>query len=162
MLTFEYTAIQDLVEQHSKALSAANRVWGCGTIADNFAGVIGKFWMLLGKQDRTPGNYSQDPGDGTSGATNETFHPMTRVRKRNDSGYNPASLHGFTYEKQDSDIAWHWVKDGIQPVPEYVIVPEKTMTVAHQKDGIVDYERQGCMSKLLCPEDILWELGHGA
>ncbi|KAI3574005.1 hypothetical protein IWW34DRAFT_854983 [Fusarium oxysporum f. sp. albedinis] len=91
MLTFEDAAIKTLIEEHRRALNSIkiNSGWGCGPIVDNFSGLQGLFFWLLGKKDRAPGTYPRDPGDGTSGATNEYFHPITRIRKDN-LNYNPS------------------------------------------------------------------------
>src|SRR4051812_2846728 len=160
MLTFEEAPIKILIEQHRRALNANHITngWGCGSIVDNFSGLQGAFFRFLGKKDRTPGNYPRDPGDGTSGATNEYFHPITRIRKSKLSKYNPASLQGYVVEKSDGSTGWKWMKKGVQAVPEYVMRPEKTMSVAYEEDGSMRYRVDGSLSRLLCPRNMLLEL----
>ena len=161
MLTFDDVAIKILIEQRRRALNAINvpNGWGCGPIVDNFAGLQGAFFWLLGRKDRTPGDYPRDPGDGTSGATNEYFHPITRIRKGKLSRYNPPPLQGYALEKPDGSAGWKWVKKGVQAVPEYVMRPEKKMSVAYEEeDGSVKYKVEKSLSRLLCPRSILLEL----
>uniref|UniRef100_A0A0D2YKL4 T6SS Phospholipase effector Tle1-like catalytic domain-containing protein n=1 Tax=Fusarium oxysporum (strain Fo5176) TaxID=660025 RepID=A0A0D2YKL4_FUSOF len=131
--------------------------WGCGPIVDNFSGLQGLFFWLLGKKDRAPGTYPRDPGDGTSGATNEYFHPITRIRKDN-LNYNPVSLQGYAIERPDGSEGWKWVKRGVQSIPEYVMRPEKKMSVAYEESGRVKYRVKESLSRLLCPESILLDL----
>ena len=160
MLTFDDSAIKILIEQHQRALNVNHPIngWGCGPIVDNFSGLQGAFFRLLGKQDRTPGDYPRDPGDGTTGATNEYFHPMTRIRKGKLSNYNPASLQGYALEEPDGNTGWKWVKKGVQAIPEYVMRPEKMMSVAYKGDGKVRYRVEKSLSRLLCPRSILLDL----
>ncbi|PNP61674.1 hypothetical protein FNYG_13591 [Fusarium nygamai] len=159
MLTFEDAAIKTLIEEHRRALNSikVTNGWGCGPFFDNFSGLKGLFWWLLGKKDRAPGTYPRDPGDGTSGATNEYFHPITRIRKDN-LNYNPVSLQGYVIERPDGSEGWKWVKRGVQSIPEYVMRPEKKMSVAYQEDGSVKYRVKESLSRLLCPESILLDL----
>ncbi|KAK2923214.1 protein of unknown function DUF2235 [Fusarium oxysporum f. sp. vasinfectum] len=159
MLTFEDAAIKTLIEEHRRALNSIKITsgWGCGPIFDNFSGLQGLFFWLLGKKDRAPGTYPRDPGDGTSGATNEYFHPITRIRKDN-LNYNPVSLQGYAIERPDGSEGWKWVKRGVQPIPEYVMRPEKKMSVAYEEGGRVKYRVKESLSRLLCPENILLDL----
>lgn len=157
MLTFDNAAIEILIEQHRRALNA-NHIpngLGCGSIVDNFAGLQGAFFWLLGKQDRTPGDYPRDPGDGIGGATNEYFHPITRIRKAKVPNYNPPPLQGYALNEPDGKEGWKWVKKGVQAVPEYVLRPEKKMSVVHEDNeyGVVE-----SLSRRLCPKSILLEL----
>ncbi|KAH8200896.1 hypothetical protein TruAng_004905 [Truncatella angustata] len=159
MLTFEDAMIQTLVEEHRHAINAIRITngWGCGPFVDNFSGIEGAFFRVLGKKDRTPGTYPRDPGDGTDGATNEYFHPIVRIRTDN-IDYKPASLHGFASERPDSNVGWKWVKRGVQAIPEYVMRPEKTMSVAYEEHGNVKYRVDESLSRLLCPRSILLDL----
>lgn len=159
MLTFEDTAIKMLIDSHRRSLNAIRipNGWGCGPIADNFAGLQGAFFWLLGRQDRTPGAYPRDPGDGTEGATNEYFHPITRIRKDN-VYFKPPSMYGYQAEKLDGATGWKWAKKGVKAVPEYVMRPEKKMSVAYNEGGIVKYRIQESLSRLLCPMSILSDL----
>jgi len=51
------------------------------------------------------------------------------------------------------------VKKGVQAVPEYVMRPEKKMSVAYEEeDGSVKYKVEKSLSRLLCPRNILLEL----
>ncbi|KAJ3453402.1 hypothetical protein MRS44_017649 [Fusarium solani] len=135
MLTFDYAAIQILIEQHRRALNridAMQRItngWGCGPIVDDFAGLQGAFFFLLGRADRKPGDYPRDPGDGTAGATNEYFHPIVRIRKLKLQGYNPVALQGYTLQEPHGGAGWKWAKAGVQAVPEYILRP-RPMSVA--------------------------------
>lgn len=160
MLTFEDAAINTLIEEHRRALNA--HVWGCGPIIDNFSGLQGAFFWLLGKKGRTPGAYSRDPGDGTGRAPGQSIHPITRIRK-NSSNYKPASLQGYVPEKRDGSAGWNWVKRGVQPMPEYVMpeyvmLPDKKMSVAYEEGGSVKYQVKESLSRLLCPVEILLAL----
>jgi hypothetical protein len=159
MLTFDDAAIKTLIEEHRRALNSINITngWGCGPIVDNFSGLQGAFFWLLGKKDRTPGTYPRDPGDGTGGATNEYFHPITRIRKDN-LNYNPASLQGYALEMPDGIGGWKWVKRGVQSMPEYVMLPEKKMSLAYEEGGNVKYRVEDSLSRLLCPRSILLDL----
>ncbi|KAJ4032053.1 hypothetical protein NW753_013362 [Fusarium oxysporum] len=159
MLTFEDAAIKILIKEHHRALNSINipSGWGCGPIVDNFSGLQGLFFWLLGKKDREPGSYPRDPGDGTSGATNEYFHPITRIRKEI-LGYNPMPLRGYSIERPHGSAGWKWVKSGVQSIPEYVMHPEKKMSVAYEENGRVKYRVESSLSRLLCPENILLDL----
>lgn len=159
MLTFEDAAIKILIKEHHRALNSINVTsgWGCGPIVDNFSGLQGLFFWLLGKKDRAPGSYPRDPGDGTSGATNEYFHPITRIRKEI-LGYNPMPLRGYSIERPHGSAGWKWVKSGVQSIPEYVMHPEKKMSVAYEENGRVKYRVESSLSRLLCPENILLDL----
>jgi hypothetical protein len=160
MLTFEEAAINILTEKHRRALNAIRITngWGCGPIVDNFSGLQGAFFRLLGKKDRTPGDYPRDPGDGISGATNEYFHPIARIRKSKRPDYNPASLLGYSREEPNDSAGWRWAKAGVQDVPEYVMRPEKTMSLAYKEGGKVKFRVEKSLSRLLCPSSILVEL----
>lgn len=160
MLTFEDTAIKVLIEQHQHALNAIaiTNGWGCGPVVDNFSGLQGAFFWLLGKKARTPGNYPRDSGDGTTGATNESFHPIMRIRKSKLSNYNPASLQGYALEEPDGGAGWKWVKTGVQALPEYVMRPEKTISLAYEEGGSVKFRVGTSLSRLLCPKNILLDL----
>ncbi|KAJ5110387.1 hypothetical protein N7532_000922, partial [Penicillium argentinense] len=128
-------AIKVLIKQHQQALADINSQnnvmngWGCGPIVSNFSGLQGAFFRILGKQDRTPGNYPRAPGEGIGGATNEYFHPIARIRKIKLSSYNPISLYGYSLEEPNGDAGWKWVRTGGHAVPEYVMHPEKKMRI---------------------------------
>lgn len=163
MLTFEQSAIDAIVEHHRKAIEATKVKdgWGCGKIIDNFSGIRGLFFHLLGRQVRTPGGYLQDPGDGSRGATNETFHAMVRVRKAK-VPWDPPALAGFNLEEPDGrGLPWVWKKSGVRPLPEYVLRPEKTMSISYRSEGPkkeVRYRTAESLSRRLCPSNILREL----
>ncbi|KAJ6089242.1 hypothetical protein N7467_004458 [Penicillium canescens] len=160
MVTFEEAAIEVLIKQHQHALAENNTKnnvtngWGCGPIVSNFSGLQGAFFRILGKQDRTPGNYPRAPGEGIDGATNEYFHPTARIRKSKLSNYNPMSLYGYSLEQPDSDAGWMWNKKGGQAVPEYMMRPEKKMSVVHEGG----YKTTSSLSRLLCPTILLADL----
>ncbi|KAH6850432.1 hypothetical protein B0I37DRAFT_413827 [Chaetomium sp. MPI-CAGE-AT-0009] len=158
MLTFEDTAIKVLVDEHRRALNAIQTPdgWGCGALVDNFSGLRGYFWRILGKNNRTPGAYLQDPGDGTSGTTDEYFHPITRIRKDR-LNYDPAPLQGYVPEKSSS-AGWGWMKEGAPRIPEYVMHPNKKMQVAYEENGGVKYRLEDSLSRRLCPKSILLDL----
>ncbi|OKL57390.1 hypothetical protein UA08_07532 [Talaromyces atroroseus] len=159
MLTFEEEAIKNFIEQHhdsqadNKPKGSINE-WGCGPIVSNFAGLQGAFFRLLGKQDRTPGAYPRDAGDGVEGATNEYLHPIVRFRKLKVNNYNPASLAGFRLEEPDGGTGWKWAKKGVQALPEYVLRPEKTISLAFEGG----YKSGSSLSRLLCPKALLQDL----
>ncbi|CEJ54670.1 hypothetical protein PMG11_00967 [Penicillium brasilianum] len=167
MVTFEGVIIEELIQKHRaerakrNALGQQNDDWGCGHITSNFAGLQGAFFRGLGKQDRTPGNYPQVPGDVDSArTTKEFFHPIARIRKTNLApSYSPAALAGFVIEGPDDgsggQTGWKWVKkDDLLAVPEYVLRPDKKMTVAHHSD----YESRPSLSRALCPKSLLADL----
>jgi hypothetical protein len=160
MLTFEEAAINLLIEEHRRAMNTINvpNGWGSGPIVDNFAGLQGAFFRLLGKRDRTPGNYPRDAGDGIEGATNEYFHPSTRIRKSKVPHYNPAPLQGYSVEEPVGNERWKWVKNGVRAVPEYIMSPEKVMSVSYMDGGVVKYRVGKSLSRTLCPESILSDL----
>lgn len=160
MLTFEESSIDAIVVHHQQAIDAINIKdgWGCGNIVDNFSGLQGIFFRLLGRQIRTPGGYTQDPGDGSKGPTNETFHPMIRVRKAK-VAWNPPALARFHLDEPDGNGSpWVWRKVGTQPLPEYIMRPEKTISLSCREDGEVKYKTAKSLSRRLCPSSILQEL----
>ncbi|GAM40357.1 hypothetical protein TCE0_038r12648 [Talaromyces pinophilus] len=162
MLTFEDTAIEQLIKQHHEALVENNarsnviNSWGCGPIISNFSGLQGAFFRVLGKKDRTPGSYLRDAGDGVGGATNEYFHPTIRIRKSKLSNYKPESLNGYALQEPDGKAGWWWVKKGVPAIREYVLRPEKKMSLAvYGKD---EYKNVDSLSRLLCPPTVLADL----
>lgn len=163
MLTFDSAAIQILIEKHRRALNRVEAMqkitngWGCGPIVSNFAGLQGAFFSLLGRTDRKPGEYPRDPGDGSAGATNESFHPIVRIRKLKLQNYNPMALQGYKLQDPHGGTGWEWAKTGVQAVPEYILRP-KLMSVAYEEGGRTKYGFQNSLSRLMCPADILAEL----
>jgi hypothetical protein len=160
MLTFEESAITMLIDQHRRAMNA-NRIntgWGCGPIIDNFSGLQGAFFRLLGKQDRTPGNYPRDSGDGAGGGTNEFIHPIVRIRKIKVPTYNPPSLQGLSLREPNGSRGWTWARKGVEDVPEYVMNPGKKMIIAYMKEGIIKFREDDSLSRQLCPKNILMDL----
>jgi hypothetical protein len=156
-LTFEDIAIEEFIKQHHDALvenNARNNIfngWGCGSIVSNFAGLQVVFFRLLGKQNRTPGSYPQESGDG-----NEHFHPNTRIRKTKLSNYNPASLYGYALQEPSGKAGWQWVKKSVPAMPKYVLRPEKKTSLAvYGKD---EYRNVDSLSRLLCPQNVLADL----
>lgn len=160
MLTFEEAAIEVLLEQHQQALvenytkNNVTNSWGCGPIISNFSGLQGAFFRILGKQDRTPGNYPPTSGDGNDRDTNEYFHPIVRIRKSKLPDYNPMSLYGYSAEQSDSEAGWMWHKKDLQAVPEYVMHPEKKMSVVDEEG----YKTTSSLSRLMCPKILLADL----
>lgn len=136
MLTFKASAITLIIEAHRRAMNTSPLAnsWGCGPIVDNFTGIQGAFFRILGQKTRTPGNFPRPCGDGTSGSTIETFHPMLRVRRFKIPSYQPPSLKGFEPEGPDDTSGWKWVKQGIEPIPEYVLEESNLMSVAYVDD----------------------------
>jgi hypothetical protein len=161
MLTFEEVAIDRLIEEHRRALSSIKvpNGWGCGPIVDNFSGLQGAFFRVLGRKDRTPGSYPRDPGDGMEGATNECFHPTTRIREYQLRQYNPLALQGYNPKVLDGNAGWHRVSSQGREMPEHVMRPEKVMSLASTiEDGSVRYRFEKSLSRKLCPESILNDL----
>lgn len=167
MLTFESVIIEELIQKHRAAQAERNALgqqiddWGCGYIRSNFAGLQGAFFRGLGKQDRTPGNYPQFPEDDKSArTTKETFHPIARIRKTNLApSYSPAALAGYVIEGpgdgSGGQPGWQWVKkDVFLALPEYVLHPDKKMTVTHNSD----YVSRPSLSRALCPKSLLADL----
>ncbi|CRK40490.1 hypothetical protein BN1723_015744 [Verticillium longisporum] len=145
MLTFDEDAISGVIGQHRRALNANGipRGWGCGKIVSNFAGLQGAFFRLLGQQDRTPGAYPRDSGDGAGGATNECFHPIP--------------IKGWTLVEPEGEVGWKWEKQGVQAIPEYIMRP-RGMSLAYDDHGTVRYKAGQSLSRLLCPKEILSDL----
>ncbi|OKP07000.1 hypothetical protein PENSUB_6117 [Penicillium subrubescens] len=167
MLTFESVIIEELIQKHRaaraerNALGQQNDDWGCGYIRSNFAGLQGAFFRGLGKQDRTPGNYPEVPRDDKSACTTkESFHPIARIRKTNLApSYSPAALAGYVIEGpgdgSGGQTGWQWAKkDVLLAMPEYVLRPEKKMTVTHNSD----YVSRPSLSRALCPKNLLADL----
>ncbi|CAH0025163.1 unnamed protein product [Clonostachys rhizophaga] len=159
MLTFDAEAIEIIIKNHMSALKSIRVAdgWGCGPIGSSFSGLQGLFWGLLHRQHRTPGVYLQDPGGGTSGATNEYFHPTVRIRQKNLS-YKPVSLKRCFPMKRGSGGGWLWVMSDLRAVPEYVINPEKKMSIVYQENGSLKYTEREILSRSLCPQSILTRL----
>lgn len=132
--------------------------WGCGPIVSDFAGIQGAFFRLLGKQDRTPGDYPRDPGDGADGATNEYFHPLVRIREERVRSWDPVPMRGWNSQPPSEDRGWVWVKEGVQSLPEYVMRPEKVMSLAYDDAGVTKFKNGQSLSRMLCPMDILMQI----
>lgn len=159
MLTFEENAINSIVQQHQRALNS-NRIpngWGCGPIVSNFSGLQGAFFRLLGQQDRTPGEYPRDPGDGVDGATNESFHPTVRIRRDKVKSWFPKPVQGWDLKEPHSETGWTWEKQGLQAIPEYAIRAEN-MSLSYEEGGTVRYKVAKPLSRVLCPRDIMLDL----
>jgi hypothetical protein len=167
MLAFEGVIIEEIIQKHLAARAERNSLaqqkdnWGCGYIRSNFAGLLGAFFRGLGKQDRTPGNYPQVPGDDKSArTTEESFHPIARIRKTKlAGGYSPAALGGYVIEGPGNgsggQTGWQWVKKDVSlAVPEYVLLPDKKMTVTHN----LDFVSRPSLSRTLCPKSRLADL----
>lgn len=161
LLTFDQPSIASFIEDHRRAFIRVDTKghltngWGCGPIVDDFAGLQGAFFALLGRKDRTPGEYPRGPDNSTIGATNESIHPIVRVRKDR-LRYDPVALHGWGAQEPTGDgSGWKWVKEGREAMPEYVMGPQKPMTVAYDGDK---FKVQESMARMLCPRDILSEL----
>ncbi|KAG9254517.1 uncharacterized protein F5Z01DRAFT_750400 [Emericellopsis atlantica] len=159
MLTFNGDAIDKLVKQHQHAftINAIPNGWGCGPIISDFAGVQGAFFRLLGQQDRTPGNYPRDPGDGQGGATNESFHPIVRLRKRKVPAWTPKSIQDWSLKEPHGGQGWSWSRIGLPPMREWSLRKEK-MHLAVKVDGLTRFEVGESLSRRLCPPDILMAL----
>jgi hypothetical protein len=160
MLAFEDAAIKILIADYQQAFKATGATdgWGCGPIVSNFAGLQGSFFRVLGKQLRTPGAYPRGPGEAIGGTTDESFHPLTRIRSSKLSNYKPESLQGYELERSKAKAGWQWVKKGAQPIPEYVMRPDRSMSLAYEEGGTVKYKIQESLSRLLCPSSLLEEL----
>ncbi|KAK0761650.1 hypothetical protein N5P37_005702 [Trichoderma harzianum] len=158
MLTFQQFAINTVVEEHRLAMDRLTISWGCGPIVSDFSGIQGAFFRLLGKQDRTPGGYPRDPGDGTDGATNEYFHPMVRIREEKVRSWDPVPIRGWKPQPPNEDRGWQWVKEGVHSLPEYVMCPEKVMSLAYDDAGVTKFKSGRSLSRILCPTDILMQI----
>lgn len=159
MLSFDEDAINTLIEQHRRALNSNGipNGWGCGPIVSNFSGLQGSFFRVLGKQDRTPGEYRKDAGDGGSGETNEYFHPTIRIRKTKVESWSPNPMRGWAITEPDGEAGWKWVKNGVQEIPEYVL-RTNGMSLAYNDRGVVRHKVSKSLSRLLCPKDVLADL----
>ncbi|KAH7116646.1 hypothetical protein B0J13DRAFT_590304 [Dactylonectria estremocensis] len=108
--------------------------------------------------DRTPGHYSRDPGDGTSGATNEFFHPIVRICERKVKSWSPPLMQGWALAEPDEKRGWKWVRQGVQPLLEYVMRVDKRMSLAYNEAGAIKFKVGESLSRLLCLRNILLEL----
>jgi len=158
MITFDEDSINAVIEDHRLAINSIAAGWGSGPIIDNFAGLQGAFFRLLGRQDRTPGHYSRDPGDGAGGATNEFFHPMVRVRQRKVKSWNPPAMQGWTLQEPDEKGGWKWVRPGVHALREYVMRADKKMSLSRTDATVTKFTVGESMSRLLTPKNILLEL----
>ena len=151
MLTFDDVAIENIInDNHLVWIKNGIRTgWGCGPIVDNFSGLEGAFFWLLGRGDRTPGAY------GTIDTTNESFHPVTRIRHCEVSGFRPYSLHAYSPEEAGDGIGWKWIGKDVQEVPEFVISDSKFTSVVCV-DG--EIRNKQSLSRRLCPTRILSSL----
>jgi hypothetical protein len=165
MLTFEEKPIEELLQQHQTqrakngTSAKGSDSWGCGHIESNFSGLQGAFFRAMGKQDRTPGNYPPAVGDDIKARdTNEFFHPIVRARKAKlSTEYSPAALAGYMAEGPGDgpDISgWQWIKQRLLPVPEYVLRPEKQISVMRHSG----YVNRPSLSRSMCPKSILADL----
>jgi hypothetical protein len=153
MLTFEKSAIDEIVGQHRPTRPEDNQecskhgAWGCETITSNTAGLTGKFWLIpgIGVQDRTPGNY------GTN--TNESIHPIARLRKQY-ANLNSPPLKNFTAERVTGAPGWEWRKNGTPSIAEYVVRKKDMMSVSFGGDEGDEpiYKSEESLSRRLCPE----------
>ncbi|GIZ36711.1 hypothetical protein CKM354_000017900 [Cercospora kikuchii] len=148
MLTFEAEAIDLLISQHTTALvqNGDPSGWGCGKIVDNFAGLSGTFFRLLGRQTRTPGAYSDD--------AHEFIHPMVRYRRARVSSWKPAAVTELTLN-DGNKTAVSWSKAGQNDVPEYPMFVERESSVAKRnEDGSWEHTTRSSLAKDLCPRDV--------
>lgn len=157
-LTFENFTLDIIVSDHAEALlqNGIPDGWGCGKTIDNFAGIQGAFFRLLGQQTRTPGGYTNTPG-----ATNEFMHPIVRYRREQVSSWQPPSLAGFHIEGPgDSDSKKIlWAKLGQKAMPEYVMSPYKALSVSYVDDaGNWTFAERSSLARQLCPASVLQKL----
>jgi hypothetical protein len=157
-LTFENSTLDIIVSDHTKALlqDGIPDGWGCGKIIDNFAGVAGAFFRILGRNTRTPGGYIDSPG-----ATNEFMHPIVRYRREQVSSWKPPSLDGFYIEGPGNSDSKKivWTKIGQKAMPEYVMSPMKILSVSHvATDGSWTFAERSSLARSLCPTSVLQRL----
>ncbi|PPJ55639.1 hypothetical protein CBER1_09534 [Cercospora berteroae] len=141
-------AIDLLTSQHATALAQSGDPsgWGCGKIVDNFAGLSGTFFRILGQQTRTPGAYSDD--------AHESIHPMVRYRRARVSGWKPAAVTGLTLN-DGIKTAVTWSKAGQNNVPEYPMFVERDFSVAKRnEDGSWEHTTRSSLAKELCPKEV--------
>lgn len=162
LLTFEHSAIQRTIERHADAIGSIQleNGWGCGPITDNFSGIQGAFFALLGRQYRTPGSYTVDPVADFEGQTNESFHPTVRIRLEKVRDWKPRSLSLFSQVEGDGTSGWKWTRKKGHSIPEYRLHPEKRVIVVDGPDvnGRLRFTKLQSLSRTLCPRDILEEL----
>jgi hypothetical protein len=155
MLTFEEDSVKTFIQDHKHALNAIEipNGWGCGPIIGNFEGLQGKFFALLGKTARTPGQY---PGHAIE-MTNEHFHPIVRVRKFKVPDYKPAALGEFQLEEPHGESGWKWTKKGVGSIPEYIMSAETKLSIAYmdEENTVTGYGSMESVSRLICPTDVL-------
>lgn len=148
MLTFEVEAVDLLISQHTAALvqNGDPSGWGCGKIVDNFAGLSGTFFRILGGQTRTPGAYSDD--------AHEFIHPMVRYRRRRVSSWKPAAVTELTLN-DGNKTAVSWSKAGQDNIPEYPMLVGREFNVAKRnEDGSWEHTTRPSLAKELCPRDV--------
>lgn len=159
MISFEESAINTITEEHRRALEAIGPTnnWGCGPMGDNYIGLRGAFFKALGTKNRTPGQYQPAAENNSNGDTNEYFHPITRIR-HDSLNYEPASLRGLSLQKPTAGAGWRWARNDQQFVPEYIMRPEKTMSLRYEESGTTKYRLTGSLSRIMCPKNVLLEL----
>ena len=95
------------------------------------------------------------------GATNEFMHPIVRFRRDQVSSWKPPSLAGFHIEgpgNSDSKKVL-WTKLGQKPMPEYVMSPEKMLSVSYVDDaGNWTFAERSSLARQLCPQSVLRRL----
>ncbi|KAF7193242.1 hypothetical protein HII31_05468 [Pseudocercospora fuligena] len=157
MLTFENNTIESLIEEHEFALqqNGIPNGWGCGRILDNFSGLQGKFFQVLGTTVRTPARYVQDAGSAMPGVTNESIHPMARIRKaRLGRNWSPPALEDFAVPSAAAE-GWEGRTGGVPTVPEYSMSTDKTMTVSYPTGTTPSFGTRKSLSRTLCPRELL-------
>jgi hypothetical protein len=146
-LTFESEAIKEIVKKHQvgKTSCSAHSSWGCSPISDNFDGIQGMLWRLLGEEGRTTGK-----------SDNEFVHPIARLRW-NKLGKKATPLKQYDASKR------RWSTTG-STVEEYKIKDNKLSIVEYKKETsesgamkeVANYPEAPSLSKQLCPE-LVWK-----
>lgn len=67
-------------------------------------------------------------------------------------------MHGWTLSEPDEKRGWIWVKQGVQPLSEYVMREDKRMSLMYNEAGAIKFKVGESLSRLLCPRNILLEL----
>jgi hypothetical protein len=146
-LTFESDAIKEIVKEHrvGKASCSAHSSWGCSPISDNFDGIQGMLWRLLGEEGRTIGR-----------SDNESVHPIARLRW-NKLGEKPTPLKQYdgsksTWSTTGSTVEEYKMKDNKLSVVEY----KKETSESGAVNEVANYGEAPSLSKQLCPE-LVWK-----
>ena len=83
---------------------------------------------------------------------------MVRIRKMKLPTWDPPSTKGFIPGEPDYDPPWTWEKNGVHPLPEYVMTRRVLKLRYKTADGHIKYKDGESLARSMCPKSILLEL----